>query len=343
VRRPKFRRTATYLGDKIADIELRADRHGVRNGCGHIEGDRLMKALAGRFIDATSRKPIIGRMYDLLYHVHRHSGAIYRRAREAKARQEGDLQLVASLGLSDLVVKNGPFQGLRYPKQVAYGSEFLPKLIGSYEQELHGVIRGLSRDYTAVVDIGCAEGYYAVGLARMMPKARVHAFDIDENATRICREMAALNGVGARVHTGGLCTGQALRSLDLGDRALIVSDCEGYERILFDDAMAEHLRGHDLIVETHDFHDIEISGRIKSAFAETHDIVSIFSTDDIRKAMTYDYPQISGLALPQRHRVLQERRPAIMEWLVMTSKCRTVTQLNGALLEQVDTAPPLSR
>lgn len=302
-----------------------------------------MKALAGRLIDATSRKPIVGRVYDLLYYVHQYSGAIYRRAREVKPQQEGDLQLVASLGLSDLVVKNGPFEGLRYPKQVAYSSAFLPKLIGSYEQELHDILRGLSRDYTAVVDIGCAEGYYAVGLARMMPRAHVYAFDINDNATRNCREMAALNGVGARVHTAGLCTGQILRSLDLGDRALIVSDCEGDERILFDGAMAGHLRGHDLIVETHDFNDIEISGRIKSAFAETHDIVSIFSTDDIRKAMTYDYPQIKDLGLAQRHHVLQERRPSIMEWLVMTSKSRTVTHLNGASLAQVDTALPLSR
>src|SRR4051812_14244715 len=64
------------------------------------------------------------------------------------------------------VVLSGPFAGMAYVRQAA-GSCLAPKLIGCYEAELHGVVaRILRTGYTQIVDIGCAEGYYAVGLAR---------------------------------------------------------------------------------------------------------------------------------------------------------------------------------
>jgi len=46
---------------------------------------------------------------------------------------------------------------------------------------------------------------------------------------------------------------------------------------------------HDLIIEAHDFIDIEISPKLRSAFAKTHDIQSIKSIDDIERAHTYRY------------------------------------------------------
>jgi hypothetical protein len=43
---------------------------------------------------------------------------------------------------------------------------------GCYEHELHGEIEQLvTRGFDAVLNIGCGEGYYAIGLARRMPTA----------------------------------------------------------------------------------------------------------------------------------------------------------------------------
>jgi hypothetical protein len=42
----------------------------------------------------------------------------------------------------------------------------------------------------------------------------------------------------------------------LGISALIVADCEGYEKESFDDEMGQFLAKHSLIIETHDFIDI---------------------------------------------------------------------------------------
>src|SRR5262245_4204461 len=78
---------------------------------------------------------------------------------------------------TNFVVPYGPFLGLRCIN-ASTGSTIVPRLLGSYEAELHDTIEKLAgRDYRRVVNIGCGEGYYAVGLARRLPSARVFALD----------------------------------------------------------------------------------------------------------------------------------------------------------------------
>jgi hypothetical protein len=132
--------------------------------------------------------------------------------------------------------------------------------------------------------------------------------------------MAKLNGLDGRVRIGGFCDEAALRSIPLGGKALIISDCEGYEGVLFTSEIAEFLARHDIIVETHDFIDIDISSRLRDVFARTHQVRSIKSTDDIEKAHTYRYSQLDRYDTKTRRLILGERRPAIMEWLAMTPR-----------------------
>jgi len=178
----------------------------------------------------------------------------------------------------------------------------------------------LGNGYDTIVDVGCAEGYYAVGLALRLPHAEVYAFDTNANAKQLCAQMARLNGVVDRIHIQGFCDEAVLRSIPLGDRALIVSDCEGYEGSLFNRQVAEFLIPHDVIVETHDFIDIEISSKMRDAFSKTHHIRSIKSTDDIEKVHACQNRALESYSARDKYLALREGRDAIMEWLVMTSK-----------------------
>lgn len=51
-------------------------------------------------------------------------------------RREADAFVLRKMA-SDLVVRTGPFAGLRYPALRAHGSVLVPKLLGTYEAELH--------------------------------------------------------------------------------------------------------------------------------------------------------------------------------------------------------------
>lgn len=282
-----------------------------------------LKDIGKNFVGRTASAPLAWPFYQLCGRISDSLRTIYGHARFTREMGERDetLRRLTLEMFPELLVIGGPFKGLRYPSGRSYGSALLPKLLGSYESELHPILNSLlANDYTAVVDIGCAEGYYAVGLGLRMTHADVYAFDINPQARKLCGDMARLNGIDDRLRIAGFCDEGALRSLPFGNKALIISDCEGYESTLFTKEMAQFLSPHDLIIETHDFIDIEISKRLRDIFVATHQVRSVKSTDDIEKAHTYRYPEIDKYDTRTRRLILGERRPAIMEWLVMTSR-----------------------
>jgi precorrin-6B methylase 2 len=227
-------------------------------------------------------------------------------------------QAIKSIGTSEVL--HGPFRGLKYPVFKSAGSALYAKLLGSYESELHPAIERMrGRGYTEIVDVGCAEGYYAVGFAVMFPGAEVHAFDIDPQARMLCQKMARANGVMQQVHVGAECTRDYLASFPVKHRGLVVSDCEGWEKNLFDETVAAHLRNCDLIIEVHDLIDPEISGLLTKAFAKTHRIDVVKSIPDKVKAAACDYPQMADLTEDVRLGLMGEGRHDDMEWFVCAS------------------------
>ena len=238
------------------------------------------------------------------------------RARRARS----DALMVQRLS-PELTVLHGPFAGMRYPQARATGSALVPKILGSYESELHGVMAEVSkRQYSDIVDVGCAEGYYAVGLGLRHPDARIHAFDTDAAARQMCRGMAQANGVASRLALGGLCDEATLLALPLGARALVVSDCEGYEAQLFTPRVVASLLRHDVLIEVHDHVDPHLGARLRNLFRDSHDCTAVDSLDDTRKARTYAVAELEGLDLLARRELLAEGRNMIMEWLFFSAR-----------------------
>lgn len=222
----------------------------------------------------------------------------------------------------DLTVKNGPFSGIKYPVASSVGSTLFPKLLGSYEHELSDILDTIcKKEYSSIIDIGCAEGYYAVGLASRIDTAHVYAFDTDENARELCRKMFLSNDIPACNFTiGSFCNSDTLKNIEFGSKALIVIDCEGYEKELFNTELLPFLKNHDILIETHDCIDINISTYIYNLFKDSHNISIIESIDDIQKAKKYNYDEISTCTLEEKYILLKEDRAAIMEWFYMEPK-----------------------
>jgi precorrin-6B methylase 2 len=280
-----------------------------------------MKVVIKKIIAATADYSVAQRVYQACGVLGRHLSQIRGHADFVRENTHLDHELVALARelFPELQVQSGPFRGLQYPSLQSAGSALLPKLLGSYESELHPFISEISTNqYDAIVDIGCAEGYYAVGAALLWPKTIVYAFDIDSSARGACIQMAQLNDVGSRVRVAGPCDEKTMQSVQLGKRALIISDCEGYEKTLFTERLVSQLSRHDFLIETHDFINIETSSELKRIFSKTHKIRSVLSVDDIQKVHLYQHRLLDRLSKPQRRLVLNERRPAIMEWLVLT-------------------------
>lgn len=212
-------------------------------------------------------------------------------------------------------VLSGPFAGMILPRQASWGDgDRGPKLLGCYEAELHPVIEAWRSDaFSAIVNIGCAEGYYAVGLARLFPTLPVFAFDIDANAQAVCREAGVENGVSDRLSVAGRCDPATLQTL-LADEVhpLLVVDCEGYELDLIVPAEIAALARCSLIIEVHDFIDRSIGKTLLNRLTPTHELAAIMEGGRNPNA----FPALHGLPNLERWLMVDEGRPETMSWII---------------------------
>ena len=214
-----------------------------------------------------------------------------------------------------LRVRNGLFTGMNYLPQ-ATGSVFVPKLLGSYESELNEQISSLlRRENNILVDIGCAEGYYAVGMALIQPNLTVYSFDTDARARLLCEAMARLNHVGERMVVGGNATPDELNRR-CGKTTLLICDVDGAETKVLDPQLVPALADTDMLVEFHDYLNREITPTLKNRFEKTHDLTIVFSRDK----NPLDYPELSYLNHMDQKKIIGEYRPAIQSWGIFRAK-----------------------
>jgi hypothetical protein len=145
------------------------------------------------------------------------------------------------------------------------------------------------------VNVGAADGYYAVGLALRMPEAGVQAFEVDEGRRDLCEELARVNGVAERIDLAGACDPEWLAALE-GD-CLLVMDCEGCEVSLLGPEQAANLAGSGLIVELHDFIDPRSCRSVVQRFSATHQCERIAATP--RHSGRLSRARVPGLEEPR--------------------------------------------
>jgi len=178
---------------------------------------------------------------------------------------------VNTLAQEGLHIRSGPFEGMDYVVHSAEGA-LLPRLLGVYERELHPALEALRHvGLQHVIDIGCAEGYYAVGLARLMPGVTVNAYDTNETARRRCRILAEANGVADQVVIREEFRGEEFARF-AGSRVLVFIDAEGFEDEVLRPDLYPALAGFDLIVETHPMYREGVTERLIQRFEATHEI-----------------------------------------------------------------------
>jgi hypothetical protein len=217
-------------------------------------------------------------------------------------------------------VQAGPFAGMTYPREIVHTDGlFMPKLLGCYEMECHPYIEKLcARSYDQVINIGAAEGYYSVGLARRMPAVKVIAYETEPKSRELCVKLARMNGVEDRIEQRGFCDRESLAVIlksDDNKRTLILSDCEGAELELLDPGVIGSLKRSDLLVELHDVVNPEISRTLAGRFAATHRLEKITSSTRDPSA----YPALNELKAEDREFLLSEHRKDPMDWLFCTA------------------------
>lgn len=175
-------------------------------------------------------------------------------------------------------VHGGPFAGMILSDPA--NRMQAPQLLGCYEGELHDIVQATpTAGYQWLINIGCGEGYYAVGIKRLVPQIDVWAHDIDPVAQRKCKEAAALNGVD--IHVGAAFDPQQFAQ-HAGHRTLVWCDIEGAEEVLLDPVLYPALTGMDILVELDPTEGGHTRDSVPARFTQTHDI-------DIREPRGYAF------------------------------------------------------
>jgi Methyltransferase domain len=204
-------------------------------------------------------------------------------------------------------VRYGPFAGMNYTREAAAERIIIPKLLGSFEKELHSVWNSAleQNSYETIIDIGCAEGYYSTGFATRTT-AQVVAFDIEPRELSFAQDMAKTNGVRDRIRFAGWCTTNRLVQEARG-RTLILSDCEGYESKLFTREVAGRLKRSDLLIELHG----EAQELLPPILSESHD-VTLIGTERRSPAQ---FSELEGFGPELAALALCEHRDPAQQWL----------------------------
>jgi hypothetical protein len=193
------------------------------------------------------------------------------------------------------------------------------KLLGFYEIDLVPVIdeiAALAPDI--VINVGCADGYYAVGLARLLPTTKVYAFDKSKYARDFCRNMGEANGVSGRLQVEGLCTTATLSKLvQAAQSPFVLTDIEGGERELFSNAAPKFVNA-TMLIECHDFVDRSITHWLLEEFAHTHEVRRI----NQGPRNPHEIRILRSLPEDDRWMLISEHRSEPMHWLFLSPKER---------------------
>jgi len=230
------------------------------------------------------------------------------------AKWRGHVLAETYLAHAGPVIMQGPFAGMTYIATATEGA-LIPRL-GVYEPELHPDIEAFANEgLDCVIDVGCAEGYCAVGLARRMPDAEIHAFDTDARARAACAELASRNGVADRIRIGGEFKPEDFQAF-AGQKVLVVVDTEGAEVDILQPDRGPALAGMNIIVETHDLYRAGAMQAMLERFGSTHDIVRLDQTGKAFEAPFW----LKDLGHLDQLLAAWEWRQRPTPWLVMRPK-----------------------
>lgn len=226
-------------------------------------------------------------------------------------------------GSADPKVLSGPFVGMRYLNEIVWGP-IECRWLGTYEQELVPIIHKIMKmNYSTIIDVGSAEGYYAIGLARYFPNATVYSYDTDPWARWQQRRLASLNAV-RNVSIRGLCSGAELSRYS-STSTLLICDVEGFEYELLDPTKTPALLRCDILVEVHVWKDggltIE-SGKneLVRRFYSSHEITII---GPLRRDASSIEGLVPGRLTPSELAdCMDEMRPVEQSWIWLESRAR---------------------
>jgi hypothetical protein len=225
-------------------------------------------------------------------------------------------RVAASLAVFEALnhrVQSGPFEGTALSPKFAWGDANVGAVVlGCYEAQLFPAFEELvATKPDVIVNIGSAEGTYAVGLARRLPESTVIAVDVEPTAAEAVRANAVLNGIEPQIEVVlGMSPADLERRLRSSSRPGVVIDCEGCEYEFLDPVSVPSLAKAHVLVEVHESLVPGIGDILRDRFSATHEIEVIGES----ARDPHQYEVLRSMPSIDKWLVVCEGRDNSMEW-----------------------------
>ncbi len=215
------------------------------------------------------------------------------------------------------IVKYGPFKGLKLGDISSWsGADRASMLLGLYEQELLQSLSQLSKNFKTFINIGAADGYYAIGVlvARLFEKSI--CYEMSDLGQQVINKNACLNGVSDQIVVRGVAISdfhEEISDLDASDSVLLV-DIEGAEFDLFNEGIPKKFRQSVIFVELHERF---VSDGLKKLERLRNSVCGSFqiSTFTTTSRDLSQFAELEALGDTDRWLLCSEGRPYRMNWL----------------------------
>jgi hypothetical protein len=224
-------------------------------------------------------------------------------------------------------VQEGALKGLKLgPEPTWARADLGPMLLGTYEINVVEQLRRLSKGRSTLVDVGAADGYFAVGCVKGRLFERSVCFEADSITREALRETVLRNGVEDRVTIFGTADSSFLDKIadadvDPGDAVFLI-DIEGGEFALLDDATLRSLANARFVIELHN-EMLAGQDRLPALVASAEKYFDISYVENGPRDPNAN-PLLRGFVENDRWLLCSEGRPAVRQrWMVLEPKAKS--------------------
>jgi hypothetical protein len=219
-------------------------------------------------------------------------------------------------------VRYGPLKGLRLSDDAWWGApDKASMLLGLYEQELLTVL--CTKPLTArsnFIDIGAADGYYAIGLVMAGFYKKSFCFEISEKGRETIKYNAGVNGVASQVEVFGKADETLVGRLsqDQIDDSVVLVDIEGGEFDVLSEAFLQSFQHAYILIEIHNWVEDFEKKYLKLLLAASK-YFFIDAVKPVNRDLT-QFTELNDFTDDNRYLICSEGRPNVMRFLRLNPK-----------------------
>ncbi len=215
-------------------------------------------------------------------------------------------------------VQQGPFKGMIINEDQFWGQgDRSSKILGLYEKEIQDLIVSIQKDkdYSTFVDIGGADGFFAIGSLVNNLFEKCEVFEISKKGRISIQKNSKQNNVYDSIKIHDKASKRSLIKIDNINNSLILCDIEGGEYELFDEKLINEIYPSDIIIEIHKDKENSLVN-FEKRFTKTYSLTKI--TQEPRSLK--NFKELENINDNNRALIASEGRSYVQEWWHLSPK-----------------------